>query len=72
VTIGGNCRAPTARSGPVSESRTWFGEAEVGAGDVAQGPVAGAIGNTVADAAGVRVRDLPVTRDLVVQAKEER
>ena len=44
------------------------GEAEVGAGEVAQGPVAGAIGNAVADAAGVRVRDLPLTRERVAQA----
>jgi nicotinate dehydrogenase subunit B len=36
------------------------GEAEVGAGEVAQGPVAGAIGNAVA--VGVRVRDLPLAR----------
>jgi nicotinate dehydrogenase subunit B len=47
------------------------GEAEVGAGEVAQGPVAGAIGNAVADAAGVRVRDLPLTRDHVARAIEE-
>jgi len=45
-------------------------EPEVGAGEVAQGPVAGAIGNAVADAVGVRVRDLPVTRERVDQAKE--
>jgi len=38
------------------------GEAETGAGEIAQGPVAGAIGNAVADAVGVRVRDLPLTR----------
>ena len=44
------------------------GEAEAGAGEVAQRPVAGAIGNAVADAAGVRVRDLPLTRDRVAQA----
>ncbi len=44
------------------------GEAEVGAGEVAQGPVAGAIGNAVADAAGVRVRDLPLTRENVTRA----
>jgi CO/xanthine dehydrogenase Mo-binding subunit/aerobic-type carbon monoxide dehydrogenase small subunit (CoxS/CutS family) len=48
------------------------GEAEVGAGEVAQGPVAGAIGNAVADAVGVRVRDLPLTRERVAQAIEER
>jgi CO/xanthine dehydrogenase Mo-binding subunit len=47
------------------------GEAEEGAGEVAQGPVAGAIANAVADAAGVRVRDLPLTRDRVARAIEE-
>ena len=48
------------------------GEAEVGAGEVAQGPVAGAIGNAVADAVGVRVRDLPLTRERIDQEKGER
>jgi CO/xanthine dehydrogenase Mo-binding subunit len=47
------------------------GEAEVGAGEVAQGPVAGAIGNAVADAVGVRVRDLPLTRERITRAIEE-
>ena len=47
------------------------GEAEVGAGEVAQGPVAGAIGNAVADAVGVRVRDLPLTHERVARAIEE-
>jgi CO/xanthine dehydrogenase Mo-binding subunit len=47
------------------------GEPETGAGELAQGPVAGAIGNAVADAAGVRVRDLPLTRDQVARAIEE-
>ena len=47
------------------------GEAEVGAGEVAQGPVAGAIGNAVADAVGVRVRHLPLTRERVARAIEE-
>jgi nicotinate dehydrogenase subunit B len=47
------------------------GEAEVGSGEVAQGPVAGAIGNAVADAVGVRVRDLPLTRERVARAIEE-
>ena len=41
------------------------------AGEVAQGPVAGAIANAVADAAGVRVRDLPLTRENVARAIEE-
>jgi CO/xanthine dehydrogenase Mo-binding subunit len=44
------------------------GERETGAGEVAQGPVAGAIGNALADAVGVRVRDLPLTRDQVARA----
>jgi nicotinate dehydrogenase subunit B len=47
------------------------GEAETGAGEVAQGPVAGAIGNAVAAAVGVRVRDLPLTRERVTRAIEE-
>jgi nicotinate dehydrogenase subunit B len=38
---------------------------------VAQGPVAGAIGNAVADAVGVRVRDLPPTRENVARAIED-
>jgi CO/xanthine dehydrogenase Mo-binding subunit len=44
---------------------------ETGAGEVAQGPVAGAIGNALADAVGVRVRDLPLTREQVTRAIEE-
>jgi nicotinate dehydrogenase subunit B len=47
------------------------GEAEVGAGEVSLGPVAGAIGNAVADALGVRVRDLPLTREWITRAIEE-
>jgi CO/xanthine dehydrogenase Mo-binding subunit len=47
------------------------GEAETGAGEVAQGPVAGAIANAVADAVGVRVRDLPLTRERVARTIEE-
>jgi nicotinate dehydrogenase subunit B len=47
------------------------GERETGAGEVAQGPVAGAIGNAVADAVGVRVRDLPLTTEQVTRAIEE-
>ena len=46
------------------------GETETGAGEVAQGPAAGAIGNAVADAVGVRVRDLPLTRERVARAIE--
>jgi CO/xanthine dehydrogenase Mo-binding subunit len=40
----------------------------VGSGEAAQGPTAAAIGNAVADAVGVRVRDLPITTERVVQA----
>ena len=47
------------------------GEAEVGAGEVCLGPVAGAIGNAVADAVRVRVRDLPLTREGITRAIEE-
>ena len=47
------------------------GEPETGAGELAQGPVAGAIGNAVADAIGVRVRDLPLTTDQIIRAIEE-
>ena len=47
------------------------GEPETGAGEVAQGPVAGAIANAVADAVGIRVRDLPLTRERVTQAIED-
>ncbi len=46
------------------------GEAETGAGEIAQGPVAGAIGNALANAVGVRVRDLPLTCDRVTRAIE--
>jgi nicotinate dehydrogenase subunit B len=47
------------------------GEPETGAGEIAQGPVAAAIGNAVADAVGVRVRDLPLTREQVARAIEK-
>ena len=46
-------------------------EPATGAGEVAQGPVAAAIGNALADAVGVRVRDLPLTPDQVIRAIEE-
>jgi nicotinate dehydrogenase subunit B len=45
-------------------------EDETGAGELAAGPVAGAIGNAVADAVGVRVRDLPLTSAQIVRAIE--
>jgi CO/xanthine dehydrogenase Mo-binding subunit len=42
----------------------------VGSGEVAQGPTAAAIGNALAAAVGVRVRDLPLTAEAVVAAVE--
>jgi nicotinate dehydrogenase subunit B len=45
-------------------------EPSVGAGEAAQGPTAAAIANAVADALGVRVRNLPLTRDAVIAAIE--
>ncbi len=40
----------------------------LGAGEAAQGPVAAALGNAVADALGVRVRRLPLTTEHLLQA----
>jgi nicotinate dehydrogenase subunit B len=40
----------------------------LGSGEASQGPTAAAIGNAVADALGVRVRDLPITAEAVVSA----
>jgi nicotinate dehydrogenase subunit B len=42
----------------------------VGSGEAAQGPTAAAIANAVADAIGVRVRNLPLTTEAVVAAIE--
>ena len=47
------------------------GEPETGAGELAQGPVAAAIGNALAEAVGVRVRDLPLTFEQVARAIED-
>jgi CO/xanthine dehydrogenase Mo-binding subunit len=40
----------------------------LGAGEAAQGPVAAAIGNAIANATGVRIRDLPLTRERIKAA----
>jgi CO/xanthine dehydrogenase Mo-binding subunit len=40
----------------------------LGAGESAHGPVAGALGNAVRDALGVRVRDLPLTPEQIAAA----
>ncbi|OAF01196.1 oxidoreductase [Bradyrhizobium centrolobii] len=42
----------------------------VGAGEAAHGPVTAAIANAVFDGLGVRVRDLPITRDRIIAAME--
>jgi nicotinate dehydrogenase subunit B len=40
----------------------------LGVGEVSQGPTAAAIANAVADALGVRIRDLPLTRARIIEA----
>jgi CO/xanthine dehydrogenase Mo-binding subunit len=45
-------------------------EKTLGAGEAAHGPVAGAIANAVYDALGVRVRDLPITRERIIAAMD--
>ncbi len=40
----------------------------LGAGEASVGPAAAAIGNAIADATGVRLRDLPLTADRLVEA----
>jgi nicotinate dehydrogenase subunit B len=44
------------------------GEASLGGGECAAGPVAGAIGNAVAHALGVRVRNMPLTIERIADA----
>ena len=43
-------------------------EKALGAGEAAHGPTAAAIANAVFDALGVRVRDLPITRERIIAA----
>jgi CO/xanthine dehydrogenase Mo-binding subunit len=40
----------------------------MGAGEAAQGPTGAAIGNALAQVIGVRVRDLPLTKDRIAKA----
>ena len=42
----------------------------VGAGEAAHGPVTAAIANAVHDALGLRVRNLPLTRERLIAAME--
>jgi CO/xanthine dehydrogenase Mo-binding subunit len=44
------------------------GEPFLGTGEAAQGPAAGAIGNAFQNATGVRMRELPLSRDRVIAA----
>jgi CO/xanthine dehydrogenase Mo-binding subunit len=44
------------------------GQPFLGTGEAAAGPTAAAIANAVADAIGVRVRDLPLTAEAVLAA----
>jgi CO/xanthine dehydrogenase Mo-binding subunit len=43
----------------------------LGAGESVQGPVAAALGNALFDALGVRVRQLPLSQDHILQAVNE-
>jgi CO/xanthine dehydrogenase Mo-binding subunit len=43
-------------------------ERSLGAGEASHSPTAAAIGNAVFDALGVRVRDLPITRERIIAA----
>ena len=42
----------------------------LGAGEAAHGPVTAAIANAVHDALGLRIRNLPITRDSLIAAME--
>jgi CO/xanthine dehydrogenase Mo-binding subunit len=44
------------------------GEISKGAGEGAQGPTGAAIANALHNAIGVRVRELPLTRERIMQA----
>jgi nicotinate dehydrogenase subunit B len=46
-------------------------EPSVGSGEASQAPTAAAIGNAVAAALGVRVRDLPITAERIVAAMDD-
>jgi CO/xanthine dehydrogenase Mo-binding subunit len=42
----------------------------VGAGEAAHGPVTAAIANAVFDVLGLRIRNLPITRERLIAAME--
>ncbi|WP_299842533.1 molybdopterin cofactor-binding domain-containing protein [uncultured Paracoccus sp.] len=65
-------RYPILRFSDVPEIETRFlinpNHPPLGAGEAAQGPVAAAIGNAVTRALGARMRDLPMTRERLMQS----
>ncbi|OCP20920.1 MULTISPECIES: molybdopterin cofactor-binding domain-containing protein [unclassified Ensifer] len=62
---------PILRFSDVPQIETRFivdrGSPPLGAGEASQGPVAAAIGNAASRALGVRLRDLPLTRERLIQ-----
>jgi CO/xanthine dehydrogenase Mo-binding subunit len=74
----GDYKIPTVRDLPplktvLLESETGVGPYQIrGIGESAIGPVAPAIANAIADATGVRIRDLPITAEKVYRALQER
>ncbi len=46
-------------------------EPPLGAGEIAQGPTAAAVANALFEAIGIRVRDLPLTRERILAAIDE-
>ena len=65
-------RYPVIRFTDIPEIRVELVEASeypsLGVGECAGGPTAAAIGNAVAHALGIRIRDMPMTRDKIVSA----
>ena len=79
VKLGGNGVAsldwdsyPILRFGEIPEVEIELidapNEPPTGLGEAALGPTAGAIGNAVAHALGIRIRDLPLTRERIMEA----
>jgi len=66
---------PILRFSEIPEIETRFvgdpASPPLGTGEAAQGPVAAAIGNALAQALGLRVRQLPLTRDRIARAIAE-
>ncbi len=63
---------PILRFSEIPEIETRFvsdpANPPLGAGEASQGPVAAAIGNAASRALGLRMRDLPLTRERLVEA----